>query len=114
MTENFNFFKTTMPVTRKADYYLGCFDGSVFIDFNRSDDNGIYLVRISFDGYGCCNINEIAGYLSNDDSKAFINEMEKKEMNQETLTRLIKELITINKDHIWMDVIEEYGFIEMK
>ena len=52
MNQDFEFFKTTMPQTRKADYYLGCLDSCVFLDFNRSTDNGISLARISFDGYG--------------------------------------------------------------
>ena len=47
-----------MPESRKADYYLSCLDSSVFIDFNRSNENLISLVRISFDGYGCCNLDE--------------------------------------------------------
>ena len=25
-----------MPLTRKADFYLGCLDSSVFIDFNQT------------------------------------------------------------------------------
>jgi len=52
MNQDFAFFKTTMTQTRKADYYLGCLDSCVFLDFNRSTDNGISLARISFDGYG--------------------------------------------------------------
>ena len=54
MKQDFDFFKTSMPSTRKADYYLGGLDSSVFIDFNRTKENRISLVRISFDGYGCC------------------------------------------------------------
>lgn len=41
-----------------------------------------------------------------------MKEMEYKNINQETILRLIKEIIKINKDHIWMDAIREYGLIE--
>ncbi len=50
MNQPFDFFITTLPPTRQADYYLGCLNASVFIDFNCSDENLIYLIRISFDG----------------------------------------------------------------
>ena len=49
------FYKIKMPKSRKAKYYLGCYDGSVFIDLNKSSDC-IYLKRISFDGFGCYEI----------------------------------------------------------
>ncbi|MFN7116236.1 MAG: hypothetical protein ACK4TA_05515 [Saprospiraceae bacterium] len=112
MNQNFDFFKITLPETRKADYYLGCLDGSVFIDFNRSEDNRIYLRRISFDGYGCCNLDKDSNFLNNLDSKKFIEELEKQELDQAIITSLVKIAIKINKEHIWTDAIEEYGLIE--
>ena len=39
MEQDFDFFKTQMPDSRKADFYLGCLDSSVFIDFNLTSDN---------------------------------------------------------------------------
>lgn len=44
----FGFFKWTMPESRKADFYLGCLDDSVFLDFNYSTNKCINLCRISF------------------------------------------------------------------
>mgnify|MGYP004350165933 CR=1 FL=1 len=101
-----------MPSTRKADYYLGCLDSLVFIDFNRTQDNLISLVRISFDGFGCCNLDENGLSLNLNDSVEFIMEMENDNLNQENISRLVKEIIKVNKDHIWMDAIQEYGLIE--
>ena len=112
MNLKLDFFKTSMPSTRKADYYLGCLDSSVFIDFNRTQDNLISLVRISFDGYGCCNLDENGLSLNLNDSVEFIMEMENDNLNQENISRLVKEIIKVNKDHIWMDAIQEYGLIE--
>jgi len=112
MNQDFDFFKTTMPKTRKADYYLGCLDSSVFIDFNHSKDNRIFLVRISFDGYGCCNLDERAKYLDKENSQKFITEIKKEKLNQEKIEKLVKEAIKINKEYIWTDAIEEYGLIE--
>ncbi len=112
MEQEFNFFKTMMPDTRKADYCLGCLDGSVFIDINISNDNRIYLRRISFDGYGCCNLDNGSNYLSYIQSNKFIEELKKEEFDERNITLLVKELIKINKDHIWANAIEEFGLIE--
>ena len=101
-----------MPESRKADFYLGCLDGSVFIDFNQSSENLISLCRISFDGYGCCNLKDTVTYLNPELSKKFIIEIAKDELNQEKLTTIVKEIIKINKEHIWADALEEYNLID--
>ena len=112
MEQAFDFFKTEMPNSRKADFYLGCLDGSVFIDFNQTSDNRISLCRISFDGYGCCNITETNNPLNFELSKKFIEEIKKSEINQEKLTPIVKEIIKINQEYIWTDALEEYNLID--
>ncbi|RZK04097.1 MAG: hypothetical protein EOO46_17525 [Flavobacterium sp.] len=100
-----------MPDTRKADFYLGCLDGSIFIDFNQSSDGLISLCRISFDGYGCCDIADEANYLNPEMSKQFIEEIEKDQLDQKKLTPLIKEAIRRNKEYIWTDALKEYDLL---
>ena len=112
VNQDFGFFKTTMPDSRKADFYLGCLDGSVFIDFNKTSDNLISLCRISFDGYGCCNISDTKNLLNLELSKKFIEEISKDELDQEKLTPLVKEIIKINQEYIWRDALEEYNLID--
>jgi hypothetical protein len=110
--DNFDFFKTTMPKTRPADFYLGCLDGSVFIDFNKTGNDQIALIRISFDGYGCCNLEKEIELLNEEDSGLFIKEMKKESLNQKAITTLVKKSIEINKKHIWIDALEKYELIE--
>jgi len=111
METNFEFFKTEMPESRKADFYLGCHDGSVFIDFNQSSENLISLCRISFDGYGCYTIvNEI--YVSTNLSTQFLEEVRKEELNQTELAKVIKKIIKLNEDSISKDALEEYGLVD--
>lgn len=111
MNRGFDFFKTTMPDSRKADYYLGCLDGSVFIDFNFTTDNLINLCRISFDGYGCCNLDCNVKCLDEKLSKGFIEQINKDNFDQEKITKIVLELIQLNKDNIWTDALEEYNLI---
>lgn len=112
MNQEFDFYKITMPTTRKADFYLGCLDGSVFIDFNRLGNDQISLVRISFDGYGCCNLDERVVLLSNEDSELFIRAIGKEGLDQQAVAEVVKKAIKINRKNIWSDAIEEYGLIE--
>jgi hypothetical protein len=112
MLQDFDFFKTTMPSSRQADYYLGCLDGCVFIDFNLTSNKLISLRRISFDGYGCCNLTDNANSLDFEKSSSFVAELTKKELDQDKLTPLIKEIIKINKEYIWTDALERYNLID--
>jgi hypothetical protein len=107
----FDFFKTTMPISRIADYYLGCLDSSVFIDLNLNNKGQIYLQRISFDGYGCCEI-ENSMTLDKRDSIIFVDEMGKELIDQITIEKLVKSLIKLNADKIWTDALEEYELLD--
>ncbi len=112
MDKDFEFFKTSMPSTRIADYYLGCLEGCVFIDFNLSKDRCIFLKRISFDGYGCCDLNEKIIPMTKEESQIFIDTYKKHNLDQEIMNKLITSTIEINKEHIWQDALKEYGLIE--
>lgn len=109
--KDFDFFKLTMPDSRIADFYLGALDGCVFLDFNLTGDKLINLCRISFDGYGCCDIDN-PKCLDGQSSKDFINEVGKENLDQVKITELVLELVQLNKESIWTDALAEYGFIE--
>jgi hypothetical protein len=100
-----------MPDSRPADYYLGCLDDSVFIDFNNYNSEQVFLKRISFDGYGCCKLNDQVIPMSKDDSIALKKMMDTQSIDQEILTIIIKKTIKDNKKLIWEDALAEYGFI---
>ena len=108
---NFDFFITTMPKSRPADYYIGCHDSSVFIDFNNDEDGNICLVRISFDGYGCCNLGKHGTPLNKKDSEVFKEIFYNKTLEQNKMEVIIKKAIFLNKSLIWADALEEYQLI---
>lgn len=100
-----------MPKTRKADYHLGCLNGSVFIDFNNYKSNYICLKRISFDGYGCCNIGEEVIAINEINSLDFKSMIFSNNIDQSKLSSIIKDTVKENKDLIWEDALLEYGFL---
>lgn len=89
--EKISFFVTTMPSTRPADYHLGYLDGCVYIDFNNYNNETVYLKRISFDGYGCCELGNNSIPLSIEDSVAFKNNLNDGIQNQDLLFTIIKK-----------------------
>jgi len=109
MNEDLEFFITTMPNTRVADYYLGCLGGSVFIDFDNYENESVRLKRISFDGYGCCDLGDLAVPMNEVDSITFKKIIEAQLHNQLLLTKIIKKTIANNKKFIWEEALNEYG-----
>src|SRR5688572_26010846 len=92
-----HFFITSMPDSRPADYYLGYLEGSVFLDFNNYGKDKICLIRISFDGYGCCNLGNQAVPLNEDDSKTFKQIIQDSIKDQNKLKTIVKKAIAFNK-----------------
>ena len=45
------------------------------------------------------------------DSQEFLNELEEDILNQETIGRLVKKIVQMNKGPIWEDALEEYGLL---
>lgn len=99
-----------MPESRMADVQLSCLDGSVFLDFSYTKDNFILLHRISFDGYGCCDFIDTAKPLNKEDSKLFIEEINKATWNQQLVETLVNKAIAMNRNNIWRDALVDYGF----
>jgi hypothetical protein len=100
-----------MPNSRPADYYIGYLDGCVFIDFDNCENGKICLKRISFDGYGCCNLGALSLPLNLEESKTFKNIVEGNIDDQKTFTSIIKKAISLNSELIWQDALKEYDLI---
>ena len=109
MNDELEFFITVMPSSRPADYYLGCSEGSVFMDFDNYENERIRLRRISFDGYGCCNLSDQAIPMNEVDSRAFKEIIEAQLSDQSRLTTIVKKTILSNRKLIWEDALNEYG-----
>lgn len=99
-----------MPPTRVADYYLSCLAGSVFIDFNHVD-NQVYMVRISFDGHGCCNLGAHVIPLNEEDSAIFNKNMTTGNFNQSVMELMVRKAILLNQSLIWQEALIEYDLV---
>ena len=100
-----------MGGSRLADYCLGYDEGSVFIDFDNCGDQFVCLKRISFDGYGCCNLTKEVTPMDEADSRNFKEIIKEKIPDQSRLMVIIKRTLSNNIDQIWEDALNEYGLI---
>lgn len=100
----------TMP-TRPCSFCLCLQGGSVFADFDRNDANIVSLRRISFDGYGCCEVGDSIAAMSSDDSRLLLDAIAHGELGsvrvEETLRRYFRE----NSDVIWSDALAEHDLL---
>lgn len=107
--DEFEFFVTTMPQSRPADYHLGCLEGSVFIDFDNHDNDRVRLKRISFDGHGCYDLGNQAWPMEGADSQVLKEFVFSRSSDQLGLTLIIKKTLRRNRKLISMDALNEYG-----
>jgi hypothetical protein len=61
-----------MLPTRPCRFCLALQGGSVFADFDVDSDDRVFVVRISFDGYGCCHAPADVGRMNAHDSAALL------------------------------------------
>jgi hypothetical protein len=104
---------TTYPVmpTRPCSFCLSLQGGSVFADFETEPSGIIRLCRISFDGYGCCQVGESATTMSSRDSRLLLDAIACGELDgvkvEDTLRRYFRE----NKAVIWVDALMEHELL---
>ena len=103
----------TFPVmpTRPCSFCLSLQGGSVFADFDIEEAGVVSLRRISFDGYGCCDVGTSATRMNSDDSRLVrdaiaLGELESVQI-EETLRRYFQE----NRNVIGIAALTEHGLL---
>lgn len=98
--------------TRPCYFCLCLQGGSVFADFNLDSDGRAYLVRISFDGYGCCDTEGKVTRLSLDESQTLIKQFVADDVNRDEVREILHRYFDQNKNVIWRHALEEYALLE--
>ena len=101
-----------MP-TRPCLYCLALQDNSVFADFNIDENGCLYLVRISYDGYGCCTPDskiEI-GKINKENSERLIMQIEANDFESPEAAKIIKEYLRENSELLWVDALKDHNLI---
>ena len=98
------------PATRPCRYCLSLQRGAVFTDFDFDSEN-VQLLRISFDGYGCCHLEDSHRKMNKKDSVRFIEMIEAKNIVQEEMSAILTRYFKENTDVIWEDALVENALL---
>ena len=102
----------TYPVipTRPCSFCLCLQGGSVFADFEMDDADTIALRRISFDGYGCCEV-ESTTRMSSGDSRLLLDAIARGELESVQVEEVLRRYFRESKDVIWSDALAEHDLL---
>jgi hypothetical protein len=102
----------TFPVmpTRPCDFCLCLQGGSVFADFDTNDADIISLRRISFDGYGCCEVQSILR-MRQSDSRLLLDAIARGELESIQVEEILRRFFRESKDVIWSDALAKLDLL---
>lgn len=87
-------------------------DDNVFVDFDL-DGETLFLVRISFDGYGCCNPDPDSGLsrFNEQQSARLIRAINENNFTDTDTQELLQGYLMDNRSHLWPDALIHHNLI---
>jgi hypothetical protein len=85
--------------------------GSVFADFDVDRDQRLYLVRISFDGYGCCRAPADVGRMHREDSSLLLGMADRRAVEPWAVGPILRGYFVENEARLWGDALHAHGLI---
>ena len=105
----------SIPATRPCSYELSLQGGSVFADFVIVDDqegrSTLQLVRISFDGYGCCRCNGEALLMNSADAETLMNLFPSLPDSEQEVANILGRFFETVKGPVWEDALSDHELI---
>ncbi len=86
---------------------------SVFADFGVDEKGCLYLLRISYDGYGCCEPEEQSnlGVIGKESSTRLIALIKSNDLGKPEASSILKEYFLENRDKLWPEALNEHGLV---
>lgn len=86
--------------------------GSVFADFDVEAGTGrLFLLRISFDGYGCCDAPAGIGRMTLDESKALLEAADRRAVDVGVVEPILRRYFRENERLLWSDALREHDLV---
>jgi hypothetical protein len=86
--------------------------GSAFADFSIDSDGLVYLVRISFDGYGCCATEGKVARMPLDESHTLVKLVNTDDVNRDEIREILYRYFDQNQNVIWRDALVEHELLK--
>jgi hypothetical protein len=100
-----------MP-SRPCAFSLALQDDSVFADFDLDAQQRVVLVRISFDGFGCCRVGGRATAMSAADSARLIALVRSKQLQATTVGPMLSAYFETLAGVVWEDALRHHKLLE--
>ncbi|NVK21838.1 MAG: hypothetical protein HWD86_04925 [Kangiellaceae bacterium] len=97
--------------TRNCQFCLALQNDAVFMDFYIKENGCLILLRISFDGYGCCYPSSGLKELDSKSSKTLLNLIQKDNLNSTQTCKIISNYLKDNKKSLWEEALQEHQLI---
>ena len=103
-----------MLPTRPCAFCLRLQGGSVFADFDVDGSHRAYIVRISYDSYGCCKpaLRAESGLMSQHDTGTLLAAMASGQVQTAGVAEILRSYFAKNREALWPDALAEYGLID--
>lgn len=96
--------------SRPCSFCLCLQDGSVFADFDADDQGIIALRRISFDCYGCCNVDALLT-MSADDSRRLLDAIAHGDFESTQIERVLRQFFREHQRILWIDALTAHDLL---
>ena len=83
----------------------------MFADFDTDDTDAVVLRRISFDGYGCCNVGESITKMNLTDSRLLLDAVARDELGSVQVEEALRGYFRANTDVIWSDALADHDLL---
>lgn len=99
-----------MP-SRRCLFTLALQDDSVFADFDLDAGGCLFLRRISYDGYGCCNAPETIGRMPLEDSREMLRRVGGGDVEAPGIEVILRGYFRENADILWHDALTTHRLL---
>jgi hypothetical protein len=99
-----------MEPGRPCRFCLSLQGGSVFADFNVDGDGRAFAVRVSFDGYGCCDAPADIGRMTVHDSDALLAMVQQGAI-EDAAAHVLRAYFQQNRESLWSDALAYHGLL---
>ena len=96
-------------LTRPCRFCIALQEDGVFADFDVDEEGRAFLVRISFDGYGCCDGD--FKKMSLEDSRTLIAEVERGSFEDPKVEMVLRSYFQENAGAIWEDALTTHELL---
>ncbi|MCP4606362.1 MAG: hypothetical protein GY847_38600 [Proteobacteria bacterium] len=108
-------FPPMLP-TRPCKFCLSLQGGSVFADFDVDRTGKAYIVRISYDGYGCCDpgFSADTGRMSKQDTEILLEAVAQDRVDTATIAGILSEYFDNHQEAMWPDALIDHELVIQK